>query len=45
MNTGALLWIIIFAISAAIFFIVAAVVSVRGVSDLKDLLRSKRDHP
>ena len=44
MNTGALLWIIIFAISAAVFFIVAAIVSVRGVSDLKDLLRSKRDN-
>ena len=44
MNTGALLWIIIFAISAAVFFIVAAVVSVRGVSDLKDLLRSKEDN-
>jgi hypothetical protein len=43
MNTGAILWIIIFAIAAAVFFIVAAVVSVRGVSDLKDLLRSKSD--
>jgi hypothetical protein len=45
MNTGALLWIIIFAVAAAVFFIVAAVVSIRGVSDLKDLLRSKRDDP
>ena len=43
MTTGALLWMIAFAISGAIFFIVAAVVSVRGVSDLKDLLRSNRD--
>ncbi len=45
MNTGALLWLIIFAVSATVFFIVAAIVGVRGVSDLKDLLRSKRDHP
>jgi len=44
MNTGALLWIITFAIAAAVFFIVAAIVSVRGVSDLKDLLRSKEDN-
>jgi hypothetical protein len=43
MNTGALFWIITFAIAAAVFFIVAAIVSFRGVSDLKDLLRSKRD--
>ena len=43
MSTGALLWIIIFALAAAVFFVVAAVVSVRGVSDLKDLLKSKED--
>ena len=45
MNTGALLWLITFALAAAVFFVVAAIVSVRGVSDLKDLLRSKRDNP
>lgn len=39
MKTGALIWMIIFAISAAAFFIVAAIVSVKGFSDLKDLLR------
>ena len=43
MNTGAILWIIIFAIAAAVFFIVAAVVSIRGVSDLKDLLKKGND--
>ena len=39
MRTGILLWLSIFAISAATFFIVAAVVSVNGFSDLRDLLR------
>ncbi|MEP6913092.1 MAG: hypothetical protein ABI923_10070 [bacterium] len=40
MNTGALSWIIIFAISAAVFFIVAGIVAIKGLSDLRDLLRS-----
>ena len=40
MKTGALLWSIIFAISAAVFFIVAGIVAIKGVSDLRDLLRS-----
>ena len=39
MKTGALVWLIIFAISAATFFIIAAIVTVKGFSDLKDLLR------
>lgn len=38
MNTGTLIWLIIFAISATVFFIVAAIVSVKGVGDLRDLL-------
>lgn len=42
MNTGTLLWIIIFAISATIFFVVAAVVAVKGFGDLRDLLGSSR---
>ena len=39
MRTGILVWMIIFGISAVAFFIVAAIVSVKGFSDLKDLLR------
>lgn len=39
MNTGTLFWLIIFAISAAVFFIVAAIVTIKGFSDLRDLLR------
>jgi len=45
MNTGALLWIIVFAISAAVFFTVAVIVAIKGFSDLLDLLRPlDRDH-
>ena len=39
MNTGTLVWMLIFAASALCFFAVAAVVSVKGFGDLKDLLR------
>jgi uncharacterized membrane protein len=39
MTTGAIVWMVIFALSAACFFGVAAVVSVLGVRDVKDLLR------
>lgn len=39
MNNGVLLWLIIFALSAACFFIIALVVSVKGIKDLRDLLR------
>ena len=39
MNTGALVWLIIFAASALCFFAVAAVVTVKGFGDLKELLR------
>ena len=39
MNTGTLVWMIIFAAAALCFFVVAAVVSVRGFGDLKELLR------
>ena len=42
MNKGALLWMIIFAVSALCFFVVAALVSVRGFTDLKELLRSTK---
>lgn len=39
MTTGSLIWLIIFAISVAVFFTVAAIISVKGFSDLRDLLR------
>ncbi|MGH9901130.1 MAG: hypothetical protein ACRD68_04740 [Pyrinomonadaceae bacterium] len=39
MNKGALVWMIVFAASALCFFVVAAVVSVKGFGDLMDLLR------
>ena len=39
MNSGALIWMIIFAACALCFFAVAAVVSVRGFGDLRELLR------
>jgi hypothetical protein len=39
MNTGTLVWMLIFAASALCFFVVAAVVSVKGFGDLRYLLR------
>jgi hypothetical protein len=38
MNTGTLVWLIIFAISAVAFFIVAGIVTIKGLGDLRDLL-------
>jgi hypothetical protein len=43
MSRGANLWLIIFAISAAIFFIIASIVAVKGVGDLKVLLRKREN--
>jgi hypothetical protein len=40
MRIGTLLWLIIFAISAAVFFVVAFIVTINGFGDLRDLLRS-----
>lgn len=40
MNTGTFVWLIIFAISAAVFFIVAGIVTIKGLGDLRDLLRA-----
>jgi hypothetical protein len=50
MTGGALFWIILCGISVILFFGIAAVVSVRGVGDLRDLLegakkRDKRSEP
>jgi hypothetical protein len=39
MSGGALFWLIIFALATACFFVVAAIVAVKGSYDLKDLLR------
>lgn len=38
MSTGALIWLIIFALSTTCFFVVAAIVAVKGSADLKSLL-------
>lgn len=38
MNTAGIVWLVIFALSTLTFFAVAAVVSVKGLSDLRDLL-------
>jgi hypothetical protein len=42
MNGGALFWIIIFALATACFFVVAAIVTVKGSSDLRALLRDTK---
>ena len=39
MNDGSLIWMVVFAIAAAVFFGIAAIVAVKGFGDLKDLLR------
>ena len=39
MNTGALVWLIIFCVSAIGFFLIAGVVAVKGLGDLRTLLR------
>jgi hypothetical protein len=45
MDNGVIAWLIVFAISALVFFGVAVVVSVKGFTDLLTLLRhtSRRD--
>ena len=40
MNTAGIVWLVIFAVAALTFFGVAVVVSVKGVGDLRHLLRS-----
>lgn len=42
MTTGALLWFIIFAIFAALFFGIALVVAFRGSGELYDLLKGMK---
>jgi hypothetical protein len=44
MNNAVFIWIVVFAISALVFFGIAAVVAVKGFFDLRLLLRhSNRD--
>lgn len=42
MTTGALIWLALFAINAGLFFAIALVVTIRGMGELRDLLRSAR---
>jgi hypothetical protein len=39
MYNGAGVWLVIFALAALLFFVVATIVAVRGFTDLKKLLR------
>ena len=39
MSLGGLLWLIIFGFSAIVFFVIAAIVAVKGFRDLLDFLR------
>lgn len=38
MSNGVLIWMVIFGLFATLFFGIAAVVSVKGVDDVRDLL-------
>lgn len=42
MDNRAVIWLLIFAISAALFFVVAGVVTVKGLTDLRTLLRHRK---
>ncbi len=44
MNNGSFLWLIIFGIAAACFFVIAAIVAFRGFRDLQDLLQETRQN-
>ncbi len=47
MNNGVIIWLIIFALAAACFFVIAVIVSVKGFADLRTLLQHSkhRDKP
>jgi len=38
MTTGALFWLVLFGVAALVFFGIALIVAIRGVSDLRYLL-------
>ena len=42
MNNGVIVWLVIFALAASIFFLIAAIVSIKGFADLQDLLQHSR---
>jgi hypothetical protein len=42
MHSAVIIWLVIFALSTILFFAIAAVVIVRGFSDLRSLLRMSR---
>ena len=44
MDSGAIVWLVIFAASAILFFGIAAVVAVKGFGDLQRLLRHSKRH-
>lgn len=39
MNNGVIVWLVIFALSVAGFFLIALIVSIKGLGDLRALLR------
>lgn len=39
MHSGVIIWLVICALSTIVFFVIAAVVIVKGFSDLRSLLR------
>jgi hypothetical protein len=45
MTTGALLWFIVFGLCTGVFFGIALVVTIRGVSDLRNLLGTAQHAP
>lgn len=42
MTPGSVIWLIVCALSALLFFGIAAVVAFKGVADLRDLLRDRK---
>ncbi|MGB7067982.1 MAG: hypothetical protein WBD22_00620 [Pyrinomonadaceae bacterium] len=44
MDNGAIIWLVIFAVSGAAFFVIAAIVAVKGFGDLQKLLRHSKRH-
>lgn len=45
MTTGALIWISLFIAATVLFFALAAVISVMGFKDLKELLKKELSQP
>ncbi len=40
MNSGVIIWLIIFTLAAASFFVIAVIVSIKGFADLQTLLQN-----